>query len=53
MSPSTKLLLWVLLLGLLDAVIPFFPVLALVLVYVLLEKPQWFLDSVKEVYGVR
>ena len=52
MSQRNRLLLWVLLLGLFDAIIPFFPVLALVLVYVLLEKPQWFLDSVKEVYDM-
>jgi hypothetical protein len=51
MTRKTQLLLWVTVLGILDAVIPFFPILALVLIYILLEKPPWFLDSVQEVYG--
>ena len=52
MANNTKLLLWVLLLGLIDAIVPFFPVLALILVYVVIDRPGWFLDSVKELYGV-
>ena len=53
MNNKAKLLLVVMFLGLGDAVIPFFPVLALVLIYVILEKPAWFLDRVQELYGTR
>jgi len=33
-----------------DLVVPI-PILGLVLVYVVLEKPVWFRDLVQEVYG--
>ena len=51
MNETTKTLLIVTVLGLMDAIIPFFPVLALILIYVILEKPAWFLDRVRAVYG--
>lgn len=50
MPTKTRLLLYVILLGLVDAVIPFFPILAIVLVYVLFVKPTWFLEAVQEIY---
>lgn len=50
MKTKTYLLLWLAGLGLLDAIIPFVPVLAFVLVYVLLERPPWFLEWVREIY---
>jgi hypothetical protein len=52
MTRKIQLLFWVIVLGIVDAVIPFFPILALALIYVLLEKPPWFLRSVREVYGL-
>jgi hypothetical protein len=51
MTKKTQLLFWVTVLGILDAVIPFFPILAFVLVYVLLDRPPWFLNCVEEIYG--
>lgn len=50
MTRKTQLLFAVILLGLVDAVVPFFPIIAIVLIYVLLERPPWFLDSVQQVY---
>ena len=37
--------------GLIDAILPFFPILAFVLIYVLLERPPWFLDWVRDIYN--
>ena len=51
MTKKTHLLLAVIFLGFVDAAIPFFPVLAFILIYVVLEKPPWFLDRVQEVYN--
>lgn len=53
MAKKTQLLLVVISLGLVDAVIPFFPILALILIYVILEKPPWFLDTVQELYSAK
>jgi hypothetical protein len=53
MSKKTQLLLGVMGLGLLDAIIPFFPILSLILIYVLLAKPSWFLEIVREVYNTK
>ena len=51
MDKKTKLLLVVILLGLVDAIVPFFPVLALILIYVVLEKPPWFMEAVQDIYN--
>ncbi|MFC1665758.1 hypothetical protein ACFL17_09055 [Pseudomonadota bacterium] len=51
MPKKAQLLLAVIFLGLVDAVVPFFPILAIVLIYVVLEKPSWFMDLVREVYN--
>ena len=53
MSTKRLTLIWVILLGILDAVIPGLPIIALVLVYVVLMKPSWFLDLVRQIYGQR
>ena len=53
MKKNTQLLLAVIFLGVVDAVVPFFPILALILVYVILEKPPWFLASVQGVYNTK
>lgn len=52
MKKKTQLLLAVILLGVVDAVVPFFPILALTLVYVILERPPWFLAAVQEIYQI-
>ena len=53
MKKNTRLLLAVIFLGLIDAVVPFFPILALTLIYVILEKPPWFLAAVRELYDAK
>jgi len=50
MAKKSQLLLSVTVLGIFDAVIPLFPILAFVLIYVLLERPPWFLEWVEEIY---
>ena len=50
MQKQTKLVLILVALCLIDLVIPI-PILDLMLVYVVLEKPVWFRDLVREVYG--
>ncbi|MCB1870812.1 MAG: hypothetical protein KDI49_02130 [Gammaproteobacteria bacterium] len=52
MKKRTQPLLALIVIGLIDTVIPFFPVLALVLIYVLLERPAWFLNWVQEIYRI-
>ncbi len=52
MTKKTQLLLGLIVLSVVDAVVPFFPVLGLVLIYVLLEKPPWFLETVRRVYDM-
>jgi len=52
MTRKTQILIALLVLCVVDAVVPFFPVLGLVLVYVLLEKPPWFLETVRHVYDI-
>jgi hypothetical protein len=51
MSTKRKTLLVVIAMGILDAVIPGLPVIALVLIYVILDKPSWFSDLVRNIYG--
>lgn len=50
MNTQAQTLTAVVVLGVLDAVIPFFPVLALVLVYVVVAKPPWFAALVRDLY---
>ena len=52
MSHKTKVLFVLLLLCVADAVVPFFPVLGFLLIYVVLDKPPWFLDAVRQVYDI-
>ncbi len=50
MKKKTKILIYLLILSLLDMVIPI-PFTAIMLIYVLLEKPPWFMDLVTEIYN--
>lgn len=52
MTKKTQMLIGLIVLCVVDAVVPFFPVLGLVLVYVLLERPPWFLETVRQVYDI-
>ena len=49
MNIKTKTLLSLILLGLLDAVIPL-PIIGLILIYVILERPPWFREIVRQIY---
>jgi hypothetical protein len=49
MSTKTKTLIFLVILGLVDMVIPV-PILGLILVYVVTQKPPWFADLVGEIY---
>ena len=50
MSAKTKVLISLIVLGIIDAVLPLIPVLAIILIYVMLEKPPWFMDLVRDIY---
>ena len=49
MSKKSNLLIYLLLLCVVDMVIPV-PILGVILVYVVLERPPWFYDTVRQVY---
>jgi hypothetical protein len=49
MKTSKKLLIYLILFALIDTVIPV-PITALILIYVLLEKPAWFENLVEQIY---
>lgn len=51
MSSKTKILCVIAGLGVVDAVVPGLPILALVLAYVVLNKPPWFTDLYRQIYG--
>ena len=51
MTRKSQLLLSVIGLGVIDAVIQLFPILAFILIYVLLERPPWFPEWVREIYS--
>ncbi len=51
MTTKSKILITIIGLGILDAVIPGLPIIALILIYVILERPAWFPDLVREIYG--
>lgn len=49
MTKKTRSLIALIVLSLVDAVIPI-PILGIILIFVLLQKPPWFQDLVREVY---
>ena len=49
MKITTKILIALSCMGLIDIVIPI-PILGIVLIYVVLQKPPWFRDVVDEIY---
>ena len=49
MNTKAKCILALIVLGLFDMIIPV-PITAVVLVYVLLERPAWFMNAVREIY---
>jgi hypothetical protein len=50
MDIKTKCLVFLILMGIIDVVIPV-PIMGIFLIYVLLQRPPWFFEMVKEVYG--
>lgn len=50
MNTKTKSMIYLSILALLDMIIPI-PFTALVLIYVVLEKPAWFENLVTEIYS--
>jgi len=49
MNIRTKSILVLILLGIVDVVIPI-PIIGVMLIYVILQKPPWFMDLVKDIY---
>jgi hypothetical protein len=49
MNIQNKTILILILLGLVDILIPI-PIIGLVLIYVVIQKPSWFMDLVQEIY---
>jgi hypothetical protein len=50
MSSKTKCLSGLIILGIVDAVIPI-PIIGIILFYVVLRRPPWFKDLVREIYA--
>ena len=50
MSIKTKSLVYLILLAIVDTVIPF-PILGVILIYVVLQRPPWFRNVVTEIYN--
>jgi len=49
MNIRTKAIFVLILLGIVDVVIPI-PIIGLMLIYVIVQKPCWFLDLAQEIY---
>jgi len=49
MKTSKKILICLILFAIIDTVIPV-PITSIILIYVLLEKPDWFKNLVREIY---
>lgn len=50
MDVKTKIIIFLSILALLDMVIPI-PFTALMLIYVVMDRPSWFMDYVNQVYN--
>ena len=50
MSPKTRVLVNLIALSIIDVVIPL-PIVACILIYVVLRRPAWFTDMVRDIYG--
>lgn len=50
MGTKSKCLMALIFLGIVDVLIPL-PILGLFLIYVVLQRPPWFMDVAKEIYG--
>jgi len=52
MSMKTKSLIFLVILGIIDVVIPI-PILGVTLIYVVLQRPVWFTNIVREIYNTK
>jgi hypothetical protein len=50
MNDKAKILVAIAVLGIVDAVVPGLPILALVLVYVVVNRPVWFTEVYRQIY---
>jgi len=50
MSIKSKSLIFLVFLGIIDVIIPI-PILGLILIYVVLQRPPWFGNVVREIYN--
>ena len=50
MSAKTQVLMTLFALGLIDVVIPL-PIVEILLIYVVLQRPTWFTALVRDIYG--
>ena len=50
MALKTKCLIGLIVLSIVDVLIPI-PIVGLILIYVVLQKPPWFVDTVREIYS--
>jgi hypothetical protein len=51
MNIKTKSLIILVMLGIIDVVIPI-PILGLILIYVVLQRPPWFTNVVRKIYNI-
>ncbi len=49
MSAKTQIITSLIALGLIDVVLPI-PIVALILIYVVVQRPVWFTDMVRDIY---
>jgi hypothetical protein len=50
MKENTKILIYLIMFAIIDTVIPI-PITAIILIYILSEKPVWFKDIVSQIYN--
>ena len=50
MNIKTKSLIILIILGIIDVVIPI-PILGVMLIYIVLQRPPWFTNVVREIYN--
>lgn len=50
MKASTRVMIYLVIFAVIDIVIPV-PITALILIYVVLERPPWFRNLISEIYG--
>jgi hypothetical protein len=51
MTTKTKCLITLIILSMVDTVIPF-PIIGVILIYILLQRPPWFKNVTAEIYGL-